>query len=277
MTQLMFAIANNPHPRDPRAQRRRCRRGSRPIIDKALAKDFEQRYQTGAEFAEAIRQARKSGRAPRRPMPGLGADGRARAPAPARHRDPRLQARGRPVRHRGPPRRHASRTTSTSPRACVAPARPIHGMWLRITVDRQLTIVDAAAAMDAMPYVGDCDRDRAGLPQARRARDPARLPPAAEGALRRRARLHPRDRARRGARHRRVPDHGRPARAGARAASRSSSTVATRSMPPRPRSRGTTRAGIAAPRRSSRPRKATSTSGAAASCPRSRSPPRPRR
>jgi len=35
--------------------------------------------------------------------------------------------------------------------------QPIHGMWLRITVDRELTIVDAAAAMDAMPYAGDCD------------------------------------------------------------------------------------------------------------------------
>jgi Protein of unknown function (DUF2889) len=34
---------------------------------------------------------------------------------------------------------------------------PVHGMWLRITVDRTLTIVDAAAAMDAMPYVGYCD------------------------------------------------------------------------------------------------------------------------
>jgi hypothetical protein len=34
---------------------------------------------------------------------------------------------------------------------------PVHGMWLRITVDRQLNIVDAAAAMDAMPYVGHCD------------------------------------------------------------------------------------------------------------------------
>ena len=35
---------------------------------------------------------------------------------------------------------------------------PIHDMWLRITVDRDLRIVDAAAAMDGMPYVGDCDR-----------------------------------------------------------------------------------------------------------------------
>jgi hypothetical protein len=33
---------------------------------------------------------------------------------------------------------------------------PVHGMWLRITVDRTLTIVDAAAAMDAMPYVDYC-------------------------------------------------------------------------------------------------------------------------
>lgn len=43
--------------------------------------------------------------------------------------------------------------------AGVRPAgEPIHGMWLRITVDRSLTIVDAAAAMDAMPYVSYCDQ-----------------------------------------------------------------------------------------------------------------------
>lgn len=35
---------------------------------------------------------------------------------------------------------------------------PVHSMWLRITVDRTLTIVDAAAAMDAMPYVDHCDQ-----------------------------------------------------------------------------------------------------------------------
>ncbi|MGZ5684842.1 MAG: DUF2889 domain-containing protein [Usitatibacter sp.] len=34
----------------------------------------------------------------------------------------------------------------------------VHGMWLRITVDRNLVIVDAAAAMDAMPYVDHCDQ-----------------------------------------------------------------------------------------------------------------------
>ncbi|HET6264270.1 MAG TPA: DUF2889 domain-containing protein [Usitatibacter sp.] len=33
---------------------------------------------------------------------------------------------------------------------------PIHDMWLRITVDRNLNIVDAAAAMDGMPYVDYC-------------------------------------------------------------------------------------------------------------------------
>jgi len=62
MTQLMFAIANNPHP---------AIRDYNPalpawvdsIIEKALAKDFEKRYQTGAEFAEAIRVARKAGAA----------------------------------------------------------------------------------------------------------------------------------------------------------------------------------------------------------------------
>jgi hypothetical protein len=41
----------------------------------------------------------------------------------------------------------------------VRPAgEAVHGMWLRITVDKQLTIVDAAAAMDAMPYVDYCNR-----------------------------------------------------------------------------------------------------------------------
>lgn len=33
---------------------------------------------------------------------------------------------------------------------------PIHSMWLRITVDRRLTILDAQAAIDAMPYVEHC-------------------------------------------------------------------------------------------------------------------------
>jgi hypothetical protein len=43
--------------------------------------------------------------------------------------------------------------------AGVRPAgEPVHGMWLRITVDRTLTIVDAAAAMDNMPYVSHCDQ-----------------------------------------------------------------------------------------------------------------------
>src|SRR4051812_38515425 len=43
--------------------------------------------------------------------------------------------------------------------AGVRPAnQAIHGMWLRITVDRNLVIVDAAAAMDAMPYVDHCDQ-----------------------------------------------------------------------------------------------------------------------
>jgi len=35
---------------------------------------------------------------------------------------------------------------------------PIHSMRLRITLDRNLTIVDAQAEMDAVPYAGDCDR-----------------------------------------------------------------------------------------------------------------------
>lgn len=38
-----------------------------------------------------------------------------------------------------------------------AAGESIHSMWLRITIDRTLTIVDAEAATDAMPYVGHCD------------------------------------------------------------------------------------------------------------------------
>ena len=34
----------------------------------------------------------------------------------------------------------------------------IHSMWLRITIDATLTIVDAEASSDAMPYPGHCDR-----------------------------------------------------------------------------------------------------------------------
>ena len=34
----------------------------------------------------------------------------------------------------------------------------IHSMWLRITVDRTLTIVDAEAFTESMPYEGECDK-----------------------------------------------------------------------------------------------------------------------
>ena len=40
----------------------------------------------------------------------------------------------------------------------LAPGEAVHEMWLRITVDRELRIVDAAASSDAMPYTGQCDR-----------------------------------------------------------------------------------------------------------------------
>jgi hypothetical protein len=35
---------------------------------------------------------------------------------------------------------------------------PVHAMWLRITIDKELNIVDALAETDAMPYAGFCDR-----------------------------------------------------------------------------------------------------------------------
>ena len=63
MTQLMFAIANNPHP-PIRDYNPALAVWVVPIIDKALAKDFEQRYQTGTEFAAAIREARRAGAVP---------------------------------------------------------------------------------------------------------------------------------------------------------------------------------------------------------------------
>src|ERR1044071_2490278 len=35
---------------------------------------------------------------------------------------------------------------------------PVHEMWLRITIDRSLTIVDATASLDAVPYAGGCEK-----------------------------------------------------------------------------------------------------------------------
>jgi hypothetical protein len=34
---------------------------------------------------------------------------------------------------------------------------PVHAMWLRMTIDRDLNIIDAEAVMDAVPYAGACD------------------------------------------------------------------------------------------------------------------------
>ena len=57
MTQLMFAIANTPHP-PIRQYNAALPPWVDAIIDRALAKDYEKRFQTGAELAEAIRKAR---------------------------------------------------------------------------------------------------------------------------------------------------------------------------------------------------------------------------
>jgi Protein of unknown function (DUF2889) len=35
--------------------------------------------------------------------------------------------------------------------------QPMHEMWLRVTVDRSLTILDAIASSDAVPYPGGCE------------------------------------------------------------------------------------------------------------------------
>lgn len=55
MAQLMFRIANEPHP-DIRTIKPDVPPCVAEIIDKALAKKVEQRYQTGQEMAEAIRR-----------------------------------------------------------------------------------------------------------------------------------------------------------------------------------------------------------------------------
>jgi len=51
---LMFRIANEPHPQISTA-RADLPRGVQAIIDKALQKDPDQRYQRGAEFARDLR------------------------------------------------------------------------------------------------------------------------------------------------------------------------------------------------------------------------------
>jgi Protein of unknown function (DUF2889) len=35
--------------------------------------------------------------------------------------------------------------------------QPVHSMWLRLTIDRRLNIVEAAASSDAVPYPGGCE------------------------------------------------------------------------------------------------------------------------
>ena len=35
--------------------------------------------------------------------------------------------------------------------------QPVHSMWIRITIDRQMRIVDAVASSDAVPYAGGCE------------------------------------------------------------------------------------------------------------------------
>ena len=59
MTQLMFAIANQPHP-PIRSFNAALPPWVDAIIDRALEKNLEKRFQTGAELAEAIRKAVKA-------------------------------------------------------------------------------------------------------------------------------------------------------------------------------------------------------------------------
>lgn len=38
-----------------------------------------------------------------------------------------------------------------------APGAPVHDLWLRVTIDTSLNVVDAHAVSDAVPYPGYCD------------------------------------------------------------------------------------------------------------------------
>lgn len=50
------------------------------------------------------------------------------------------------------------KTFDTRLAAAVRPAgQPVHELWLRVTIDTDFNIVDAAAASDAVPYAGYCD------------------------------------------------------------------------------------------------------------------------
>src|SRR3970282_2777608 len=40
----------------------------------------------------------------------------------------------------------------------VRAGQPVHGMWLRLTIDRAFNVLDAAASFDAMPYPGGSER-----------------------------------------------------------------------------------------------------------------------
>src|SRR5260221_5811762 len=35
--------------------------------------------------------------------------------------------------------------------------QPVHSMWVRISIDRHMNIVDASASSDAVPYAGGCE------------------------------------------------------------------------------------------------------------------------
>jgi hypothetical protein len=58
--------------------------------------------------------------------------------------------------------------------------QPVHSMWLRLTIDRALNVVDAEASADAVPYPGGCEkiapvyRQLIGLNLARQFRKKAR-------------------------------------------------------------------------------------------------------
>lgn len=50
------------------------------------------------------------------------------------------------------------KTRNTILASGIRPAgEPLHNLWLRLTVDTQLNVIDAEAASDAVPYPGYCD------------------------------------------------------------------------------------------------------------------------
>jgi Protein of unknown function (DUF2889) len=111
-------------------------------------------------------------------------------------RSSRLPPKRRPWGHRRPPDRHQIVCFANAFRGEIAPGEPIHDIWLRLTLDDELTVI-GAEAVTAGPF---CGRPCPRIHQARRAQDRSGLAAGRAGAPRRRSGVYASGRAARAAR-----------------------------------------------------------------------------